>query len=114
MTVAKSLSLLGFSILGLIVGLLIVPTVGTAGVIYQIGHVIVLLGRGLCGSREVREEDQDNIAAVLDTKSPTAGTYQSLPSSVRQSSQAATGGANGNNYSQNANQMSFSFDLKQV
>ena len=115
MGVAKSLSLMGFSILGLLVGMLFSPIFGTAGIIYQICQVLILLARGLCSSREVREEDDFN---VLESKSPSHG-YQSPASplskspSARQSSQGAPTIA-GNNYSNAANQMSFSFDLKQV
>ncbi len=84
MTVAKALSLLGFSTLGLIVGALFVPIFATAGILYQVIFVLILLARGLCSSREVREEDD---FSVLESKSPSngalSGSYTSLPSSVR-------------------------------
>ena len=48
-TVAKAISLLGFSILGISASVLIVPVFGTLGLLFQIVQVSILLFKGLCG-----------------------------------------------------------------
>ena len=51
---AKAIALLGFSLLGLLAGMLIVPILTPIGILYQILKVTILLIKGLCGgTREI-------------------------------------------------------------
>lgn len=73
--VAKSISLVGFSILGLAVAAFIVPVVSPLAIIYQSVLVCVLFCKGICGSKEIRDEDD-----FSDFDSPAKSPYQTLPS----------------------------------
>ena len=87
MNVAKAISLLGFSLLGLSAAIIIVPIFGTAGILFQLIQVIILLCRGLCGSSNIREED-DLSGYASPSKSPPYNSpyyYQSNASNNFQS-----------------------------
>ena len=78
---AKAIALLGFSLLGLLAGLLIVPILTPIGILYQILKVTILLIKGLCGgTREIQDEQN-----LSDFDSPTKSPYQTLPSSQQSS-----------------------------
>ena len=74
--VANCISLIGFSILGLSSGLILMPIFAPIGIIYQLYKVVVLLVHGLCcGSGEIREDEHLSEFESPATKSP----YHTLP-----------------------------------
>lgn len=83
MNVAKTISLFGFSLLGLLFGALIMPILAPVAIFYQWGKVCVLLVKGICGKSEIREEDEMS----ADLSSPYKSPYLSLNSSARQMKQ---------------------------
>jgi len=72
LNVAKAISLLGFSLLGLIAAAIIVPVFSTLGLLYQVLQVTVLLLKGLCSRSGIRDEDD-----LSGYDSPSKSPYQS-------------------------------------
>lgn len=64
-SVAKTVSLFGFSILGLAASLIFVPVLSPIAIIFQLITVTLLLVKGLCSNKEVR--DAEDLASDFDT-----------------------------------------------
>ena len=69
-TVAKSVSLLGFSVLSFAVAAFVVPIVSPIAMGFQLFKVLFLFCKGVCGSKEIREEDDFADLDYSPMKSP--------------------------------------------
>jgi len=87
LTIGKSISLLGFSILGLIAGALIMPIFSPIGILYQLAQVLILLCQGLCSNKAVREEDDfSEYDSTMSPISPSRSPLMATPYLINQHS----------------------------
>ena len=71
---AYGVSMLGFCLIGLILGVLASAILAPIGILYQFFKVLILLCGGLCCSKGVREDDNDSLYDSMYSKS----NYMSL------------------------------------